>query len=406
MFVTWDNEEVTKYIEQMKEIYELFLIFIDNPDPNAEEDYWNLLQTADKYCIKQSKELFNHFIGILINIANDHHRQFGFFEKIERIITNYKETLLNNSTNIEIYQQFKNNKRLLLYLIKEQIIIMDAKITQLIKSKFEINGSLYSNYFLTEITKSTDKNNFQNILSHYSNSLEEYDQKRKIGENDSYICSLIRQDLVEKFIEFVNRTNLPLSSKIKQSIFETNHFLIGKEPSLIEYAAFYGSIQIFQYLYLNKVEVSSSLWLYAIHSNNSDLIRNYIESNNIKPKNNQYFEVFNEAIKCHHNEVARYIEDNLINEKMMNKTIWNNKTKYSELIFGNIFKYYNYSFFPTNHYQNYAFYYFYKYGYHTIVNLLIQSGKFNETETITTTKTFNEISNIKKSFYNISMFII
>lgn len=103
MSLTRDDEEITIYIEQMKEIYELFLMFIDNPDPNAEEDYCNLLQTADKCCIKQNKELFNHFIGILISVANNHHRQFGFFEKIERLITNYKETILNNNTNIEIY---------------------------------------------------------------------------------------------------------------------------------------------------------------------------------------------------------------------------------------------------------------------------------------------------------------
>ena len=77
----------------------------------------------------------------------------------------------------------------------------------------------------------------------------EFDEKLKIGENDSYICHLIRNDSIEKFVIFVNQTNLNLSSQIKSSIFETNLFLIkNDETTLIEYAAFFGSIQIFQYL--------------------------------------------------------------------------------------------------------------------------------------------------------------
>ena len=91
----------------------------------------------------------------------------------------------------------------------------------------------------------------------------------------------------------MNRHNYYLDSKIEQSIYETNSFLlknsienpekqmykylnhkrlkIKNEISLIEYAAFYGSIQIFQYLRMNNASLNKSLWLYAIHGQNAEI---------------------------------------------------------------------------------------------------------------------------------------
>ena len=56
-----------------------------------------------------------------------------------------------------------------------------------------------------------------------------------------------------------------------------------KTPTLIEYSTFFGSIQIIQYLKYNKVPLTNSLWLYAIHSNNTEVIH-FLEENEIKPE--------------------------------------------------------------------------------------------------------------------------
>lgn len=90
------------------------------------------------------------------------------------------------------------------------------------------------------------------ILEHFGEELSTFEKKFQIGENDSYICSLIRSDLVEEFVTYVNRTNLPLLSTINPSIYETNLYLVGKKPTLIR------------------------------------------------------------SIKCHHNEISNYIKDNLM----------------------------------------------------------------------------------------------
>lgn len=111
---------------------------------------------------------------------------------------------------------------------------------------------------------------------------EKFDKKRFEGENDDQICRLIREDEIESFTQYISKANISLSSTVGSSIFETNSFLINKNPSLIEYAAFFGSLKIFNYLIENKIELTPSLWLYAIHSNKMELIH-ILENNKIVP---------------------------------------------------------------------------------------------------------------------------
>ena len=98
------------------------------------------------------------------------------------------------------------------------------------------------------------------ITIKYEVDLNTFQEKCEKGENDSYICKLIREDLIDDFVIYVNKTNYRLRSKISESIYETNDFLKNKYPSLIEYTSFYGSIQIFKYLQLNNVKIEPSIW--------------------------------------------------------------------------------------------------------------------------------------------------
>ena len=49
--------------------------------------------------------------------------------------------------------------------------------------------------------------------------LNVFEENRRKGENNSHLCYLIRNDLVEDFIVFVNKTNLNLTNKINSSVF-------------------------------------------------------------------------------------------------------------------------------------------------------------------------------------------
>lgn len=55
--------------------------------------------------------------------------------------------------------------------------------------------------------------------------LDNFDEKRRVGENESEICQIIRKNSLEMFISYVNRTNYSISNRIQPSIFETNQLL-------------------------------------------------------------------------------------------------------------------------------------------------------------------------------------
>lgn len=93
---------------------------------------------------------------------------------------------------------------------------------------------------------------------------------------------------------------------------------MGKEQTLIEYATFYGSIQIIQYSQYNNVSLTSSLWSYTVHSNNPELIH-FLEEKQIKPQDDNeqdasYENVYEESIRCHNNAFADYIKDNFLDQ--------------------------------------------------------------------------------------------
>lgn len=97
---------------------------------------------------------------------------------------------------------------------------------------------------------------------------------------------------MKEFSAYANRQNISFDENIKNSTFETNHFLyypsgiclniIGKIYfNLVECTAFFGSISITNYMRINwEVELTPFMWLSAIHSQNTELIK-YLEDNHI-----------------------------------------------------------------------------------------------------------------------------
>ena len=209
---------------------------------------------------------------------------------------------------------------------------------------------------------------------------DDFEMRRKIGENENEVCEIIRKDLIEKFIIYINKNDISLTTMIKSSIYETNPFLIKRQvlitdsymslfdnednSTLIEYAAFFGAIQIVKYLYKNNVELTQFLWIYAIHSDNPELIH-FLEENKINIDSCYYNKCVKESIKCHHNDITNYILS-----KYDDLTI-----SYEELC-DFCFRYHNMSFFPENF--NNAFCIFLlacKYDYYQIVEFFLKTKK-------------------------------
>ena len=134
--------------------------------------------------------------------------------------------------------------------------------------------------------------------------------------------------------------------------------------TLIEYAAFCGSVNIFKYLYLNKVELTSSLWYYTIHGQNSELIH-FLEEMQICPPKESYNECLLESIKCNHNEIAEYIQSNFIDENETNEISC-------------LLKSYNYEWIPNDINNDFdTFYCLCKYDYFYVVQFLLKEKAFD-----------------------------
>lgn len=349
--------EHQEYLNAKNEMYDAIIEYIENENPDN-LDFYQIENIINEQNICESKEEIILLLRIIIKICDNHHRGLNFFQKFEKIFQFLFQHITRYLSNSELFQICKNNKWIVLFLIKNKIIAVDEEIVQLIFRQTKETNKYYHLFFYPEIMNFLNQQQKIEAKLHINEkNMKVFERKRLIGENDSYISQLIRNDSIDDFVSYIHQTNFYLSSKIKESIYETNSFLIENEPYLIEYAAFYGSLQIFLYLKANNVSLYPSLWLYAIHGKNAEIIH-HLENCHVKPPNGNYHSCFHEAIKCHHNDIANYFK-NLFNEK-------------EKIDYKPIFKYYNINQIPNEFGDSINFYYLCKYNYSKLVELYIK----------------------------------
>lgn len=235
--------EIKELYSKRKEFYTNFLDLIE-----CEDDFENNLQSFIDLCererIKEKKEEFLFIINFILKISDNQYRNREFFVKIEKILLYFKDTIKKTFSNFGFHQKCKNNKRILSFLYKEKVFEFDDQILQNIKNGFLLDDKYRLFFFLPELKNIKDEKIIQRMTKQLLKidpiDLNDFEEKRKIGENSSYLCQLIRLDLLDEFITYVSQMNIKLSRKISLSVFESNQFLIKKkEIKLIEYAAFF-----------------------------------------------------------------------------------------------------------------------------------------------------------------------
>ena len=200
----------------MKEINSALLNFIE-ADDDSEDKFKKLIKILENQEILQVDEVRLLF-QLISKIADNHHRGADFFDKLERIIKYFtKDTSLPISHYIPDYTNY--NERFIYLLLEKKLIKPD----DLFINQYLQNEAKNQFYYLYPVMKEFLEEEMQKqienkILEHFGEELSTFEKKFQIGENDSYICSLIRSDLVEEFVAYVNRTNLPLLSTINPSL--------------------------------------------------------------------------------------------------------------------------------------------------------------------------------------------
>ena len=357
---------IRKYFTEKKNFHEYVLSYIDGGDRS---DYAKIINHIETNQMEKNKEEIRELFHLIVNIANNHHRDQIFFVKIEEFFQYFNISKI--FSNSEIFNIFKTNKPILLYLFKNNILVPDIYVINNILNIKDSNSTKYRHYFYPEINPyliNTKKTKIEEEISKlYPDIFDNFVEKRKKAENHSYISELIRDDNIEEFVSYTTRYNLSLTSRIPRSLFETHSFLLKKsDTTLIEYSAFFGSIQIFKYLRMNKVKLTPSLWLYAIHGKNAEMIH-LLEENHVEPEDKTFSDCLLESVKCHHNDIANYIIDNLL----VSYRSVNDVVSHSFMT-----KYYNYSFFPNefNEKDNSFFLNLVQYDYTATVDFILKKS--------------------------------
>ena len=196
--------EVEDFIFHNKVLQEKILGFIED---KGEDDLKSITNTIlDHNISKNSQKLFE-IIHLVLKIMKNHQRSNNFFSKFERIFFEIKDGIKRNFSNTEIFIIFQNNKRILLFLFQNQVISVDKSICSLMKNSKFSKTMMYYYYFFPEIKSflcKTEKNKIEKELFDLDqNIFQNFEEKRQLGENESYICTLIRNDSVEEFISVV-----------------------------------------------------------------------------------------------------------------------------------------------------------------------------------------------------------
>ena len=336
--------EIQAHIKEMKEIYNKLHKYICN-EVNSESQLKDLIKLLKDSLKKDNSNKLREIIHIINDISDNHHRIPNFFDKIEQILLHLKDDIKKSLSNLNIFNIVKENKRLLLWFIEQKIVIVDKSIS------IELFQLGYYDYLNFEI-----QSGFNSKIDHTKDhEYQEFEQKRRKGENESLICQLIRDDSLEEFISFVEKNNICLTGQIKRSIFETNKLFkdLWCEQNIIQYAAYHGSIKIIKYLISKGVSLDLETYLFAIHSNNIEILKLFeskkdelskeeddlIVSSCFSKYNDKeiYESLLIEAIQCHHNDMVNFIMSNYLKDKVINR-----------LFLSYVLESYNYEFFPDN----------------------------------------------------------
>ena len=277
-----------EFFKKMGEIQNSLLRYIDMENDD-DENFQSFIKTLDGLNYQSNKSQLEVILNLISIIGSNHHHFPNFYNKLIHVLDYFKIYIIKLFESNELLYLF-DNKRLILYFIEEKIITVDEKIRKIIFSNDDDEPPKYSSYFAPEVKS------FVNELPHI------FEQKRKIGENDSKICEIIRNDSIEEFEKYVKTAKIDIkTAMIEPSIYETNPYLLMYNPSLIEYALFFGSIKIFNYLQKNQANLRSKSWIYAIYSSKLEIVQEFTKLN-ITPDST--IGLFQTAIETHNNCIA------------------------------------------------------------------------------------------------------
>lgn len=227
----------------------------------------------------------------------------------------------NNFTSDDYIANF-SNKFFIYKLYESKLITLESIYAK------SLHSEIFSEFFFPEIhenypnSKLLTKEAYDKMRNSINNEGYRYDEKdvqsylnkfiefRSKGLNPNLISDSIRNDDIEKLQKLLSQTNTPINSIIKKSIFERYIFIEKDEPTLVEYACYYGSFQCFKFLFQQLLTIPESVSIYAVAGGNYEIIH-IIERSHIKFSNKS----LRTSIRFFQPEITEYLEETFNFEK-------------------------------------------------------------------------------------------
>lgn len=312
--------DLRNYIEEKKQLQLSILSYLHQENTEEEDNYENLSKLIHDQKIAENKNKLTAYLHLISIISSDHKRTNDFQSKIEQLISLFTNEIKKYYQNYELFHIFKKSKRVLLYLIQNNLISLDPNIAK-IMTKDKYLTQYYPHYFYPEIKQFlTDEkliNSIQKDISKFTSN--EYESLRQTGENEQDLCHLIRTDSLEDFISHVDKDRNLLFEPIKPSIFETHPFLSKRRPTPLEYAAFFGSEGVFRHLCEKRARFTPEIWLYAVHGASMPIIDELVKRET-RAKDYSYVSVLDESFRCMNSDVTNFIIEKVIRVRESDKS--------------------------------------------------------------------------------------
>lgn len=144
-----NNPEIQKYIQKKTDLQQKLLDYLTKLE-NAEESYQNLIQILEDDNIRQNKNDLIEFLHLLTNISNNHNKLPTFSSRIEKLLSIFKKDIMQYFSSKTIFNIFKDNKMLLLYLFEEKILTCDKDISNIFQSN-KYKEANYPSFFIPKL---------------------------------------------------------------------------------------------------------------------------------------------------------------------------------------------------------------------------------------------------------------
>ena len=109
--------DIHEYLKKMRGIQKYIIEYLEIEDV-SKDNYQSINIFFQNQKLKENKHDFKEFIHFISKISENHQRKPFFFEKIEQILIIFKEEIHQNFTNLELFNYFIHNKRILLFLFQ------------------------------------------------------------------------------------------------------------------------------------------------------------------------------------------------------------------------------------------------------------------------------------------------